>query len=420
MSHVFSRRVFFSAAAFVLAWLPVPSGLAQTVHVLPYVQPGDGRTLAGADVKVIRWLTDQTPGDFSVEFQPAGRCADCRADENRSRISGHQGREKAPEPKKTDPEPKKADPDDDDPKDKKEPKVPLPPEKDQRYFRYTAYLNDLPFNTDVQYRVKLAGKVIREATFKTRATADKSVRCVLVGDLAQGRPQQRESRIRSAGTSRSSLSPWATSSIRRGGSTSTRRYFWGTYNNVAEAGLKTGAPLMASVPFYPVLGNHDVTAKLSNTPDALAAYLFFSPPKGGPGEDPGPRRSTPTNPALARFAAATEDSYPNLDAYSFDYGAGSFCGPERQSRHEDRRRQFLKWLIDRLENIQGEVEIRLLPYPRLSKFQAALHRAADSPAEPDLRGMRRRYDFCRPCAQLPAQRAVEIRASSERSDKRKD
>ncbi len=43
---------------------------------------------------------------------------------------------------------------------------------------------------------------------------------------------------------------------------------------------------MASVPFYAVLGNHDVNAKLPGVPDAFAAYYYFTPPKGGPGEGP--------------------------------------------------------------------------------------------------------------------------------------
>src|SRR3954470_1307597 len=45
---------------------------APTVLVLPYVQPGDGATLTGSDVKVICWLTDQVPGDFVVEYAVDG------------------------------------------------------------------------------------------------------------------------------------------------------------------------------------------------------------------------------------------------------------------------------------------------------------------------------------------------------------
>ncbi len=45
---------------------------AHTILVAPYVQPGNGSTLAGADVKTIAWLTDQTTGEFVVEYSESG------------------------------------------------------------------------------------------------------------------------------------------------------------------------------------------------------------------------------------------------------------------------------------------------------------------------------------------------------------
>ncbi len=341
MAGLFSRRVFLSAAVSLLAGLPAPSGFAQIVHVLPYVQPGDGRTLTGTDVKVIRWLTDQTPGDFIVEYQPvAGGMRTARP----TRIALDFPALKLV---KKDPEPKKDDPDDGEPKEKtdpKEPKVPPAPEKDQHYFRYTAYLNDLPFDTEVMYRVKLSGRVVREATFRTRATADKSVRCVLVGDLAQGRPQQREVAYQISRQKPEFLVALGDIVYSAGRVNQYMHFYWGTYNNVSEAGPKTGAPLMASVPFYPVLGNHDVSAKLSNTPDALAAYYFFAPPKGGPGPGPWVTPITADEGRMARFLAATEDSYPNLDAYSFDYGPAHFVVLNDNPAMKIESPEFVKWL----------------------------------------------------------------------------
>src|SRR5581483_8807357 len=76
-------------------------------------------------------------------------------------------------------------------KAKKEPKVPLPPEVEQHYFKYTAHLDALPFDAEVRYRVKLGDRVVRAATFRTRASANRTARCVVVGDLAQGRAEQR-------------------------------------------------------------------------------------------------------------------------------------------------------------------------------------------------------------------------------------
>jgi hypothetical protein len=124
--------------------------------------------LTGSDVKVISWLTDQQPGDFLVEFQtPGGPVRTAKA----ARLALDFPQYKGPPPK---------DPDKKDEKD--DVKVPLPKEKEQHYFKYTAHLDGLPFNTEVRYWVKLGDRVIRTATFPTRATADKAVRCVLVGD----------------------------------------------------------------------------------------------------------------------------------------------------------------------------------------------------------------------------------------------
>ncbi len=62
-------RRLLAITLFLLGCLQAPAAFAQKVLVLPYVQPGDGRTLSGADVKVIHWLTDQNAGNFVVEYQ---------------------------------------------------------------------------------------------------------------------------------------------------------------------------------------------------------------------------------------------------------------------------------------------------------------------------------------------------------------
>ena len=338
MTHFTAWRLL---AAACFAALPAPTAIAQVIHVLPYVQPGDGRTLTGMDVKVIRWLTDQSPGNFVVEYQAAAGPVRTATP---TRIAldfpalevSKKGAAKPPEPKKVDP--------DDDPKEKKEPRVPPPPEGEQHYFRYTAYLKDLPFNTDISYRVKLAGRVIREATFRTRATADKSVRCVLVGDLAQGRPYQRAVAYQISRQKPEFLVALGDIVYSTGRVNQYMHYFWGTYNNVSQAGPETGAPLMASIPFYPVLGNHDVSAKLAKVPDAFAAYYFFAPPKGGPGEGPWITPLDADESREAQFRAATKDSYPNLDAYSFDYGPAHFVVLNNNPAMKIEAPEFSRWL----------------------------------------------------------------------------
>jgi predicted phosphodiesterase len=315
------------ALAFLVASAAAPAdaqGPAPTFVALPYVQPGDGPTLTGSDVKVLCWLTDQVPAEFVVEFAigdgPVQTAKPTRTKLDFPALKAPPPRvlEVAPPPREVTGPPKAeltTEP--------KEPKVPLPPEKDQHYFAYAAFLTELPFNSSVTYRVKLGDKLIREATFRTRATADRSVRFVMVGDLAQGRPAQKEVAFRIAAEKPEFLVALGDIVYPSGRANQYAAYYWGTYNNVSETSPKTGAPLMATVPFYPVLGNHDIAAKFPTVPDALSVYRFFHVPKNGPGIGPW---TTPVGKTafdsvvVGPFQAETGGNYPAIDAYSFDYG----------------------------------------------------------------------------------------------------
>lgn len=298
-----------------------------TILVAPYLQPGDGRGLNGSDVKAILWLTDQQPGEFVVEVSSPGRLTRMirptriALDFPGVRPFGHPvGEEKK-----------------------------KPSEQDQHYFRYTAHLDNLPFNADISYRVKLDDEVIREATFRSRATADKSVRCVLVGDMADGRKAQKSVAYQIGLLKPEFLVALGDIVYPTGCVHQYMTHFWTTYNDVPIAGPKEGAPLMATVPFYAVLGNHDIAARLGSAPDALAAYYFFLPPKGGPGEGPW---ATPLSKDAAvneKFRQSAADSYPNLDAYSFDYGPAHFVAINNNRGINNDAGDFRKWLLDDLK-----------------------------------------------------------------------
>jgi acid phosphatase type 7 len=348
-------RVTVLAAVVALAAFQAPAARAQTVLVQPYVQPGDGRTLTGTDVKVIRWFTDQMPGEFVVEYStPGGKVHTVRPTrfaldfplykpEPKKKEAVKDAKERVKKAKKSDEE--------------RDPRAPLPPETEQHYFRYTANLDGLPFNSDVTYRVKLGDRVVREATFRTRATADKSVRCVLVGDMAQGREVQKPVAYEISKQKPDFLVALGDIVYPTGRINQYMSYFWGTYNNVAEAGPKSGAPLMAGVPFYAVLGNHDVSAKLPTVPDALAAYYFFAPPKGGPGEGPWITPLGDDTAVAAKFRAAAADSYPNLDAYSFDNGPAHFVVINDNRPMKIMDPAFLKWLSHDLKSTTARWKI---------------------------------------------------------------
>ena len=281
------------AAAIGPVWL-VGSLPAQQVVVKPYVQPGPAGSPGRADGIVICWLTDQTPGEFVVEFGPP---------DGPTRSAG-------PERVALDFAP---------PTIAEKPGS-TPPEGEQHYFKYIARLTDLPYDAEVRYRVKLGDTTIREATTHTRATVGRPVRFVLVGDMANGKASQREIAHRIGAESPKFLVALGDLVYPAGRVSQYLQSFWATYNDVNAADPKAGAPLMASVPFYPVVGNHDVAARFPAVPDALGVFYFFHPPRSGPGEGPWNTPLGPDVAASSRFRAAAAHSYPFLDAYSFDEG----------------------------------------------------------------------------------------------------
>jgi hypothetical protein len=343
-----------SAAPKVVASSPANPALPHGIVVMPYVQPGKDRAFAGHETRRIHWFTEQSPVDFTVEFEseggarrsakptrialdfPALKPVKQPAKENKSKPAADKGRAKVAK------EPDKAN-------EKKEPKILPPPEVDQHYFKYTAILDNLTLGAAIHYRVRAGNELIREAVFRTSAPPDKSVRCVLVGDMAQGRPHQREIAYRISLQQPEFLVALGDIVYPTGRVNQYMHYYWGTYNNVSKASPESGASLMAGVTFYPVLGNHDIGAKLAKVPDALGAYYFFSPPKNGPGEGPWATPLDGTERAIADFRAATRDSYPYIDVYSFDNGPAHFVVINVNPKMDLNDPAFRKWLRDDLE-----------------------------------------------------------------------
>jgi predicted phosphodiesterase len=320
----FTARLFLTLTALAAA------AAAQTVLVKPYVQPGNGATLDGTDVKVLTWLTDQKPGEFTVEFTVPGQPVQT-VKPQRLQLDFAPPKMKAA-PKKPDdkgkpPEPAKSPAlSVDDIKDiVTRDTSPVIPEKAQHFFRYRAELAGLPFDSKVTYRVALGDAVVREGAFTTRASAEKPVRFVAVGDLANGKPEQNRIAHQISLQKPDFLVALGDIVYSGGRVSQYLHHFWTTYNDVDKPGEKTGAPLMASIPFYPVLGNHDAdNSKLPEIPDAFGAFYFFSVPKNGPGIGPWITPLGKDAKVANAFRAAAGAEYPALNGYSFDYGPAHF------------------------------------------------------------------------------------------------
>ena len=331
-------------------WL-LPSALfAQTVLVKPYVQPGNGTVLEGADVKVIAWLTDQTPGNFTVEYAVEGGALKTAAPERVAldfQVEKSAAVQATPAPTAAATASGSSIPVTLEEVTKDIIKALAPPlsPKEQRYFKYAATLTELPFDSEVAYRVRLGGTVVREGEFRTRASAGKTVRFVMVGDLAQGKAEQNAIAFQISKAAPEFLVALGDIVYSAGRVSEYLHHFWTTYNDPPATSAKTGAPLMASIPFYPVIGNHDAdTLRLPETRDAYGAFYFFHGPQNGPGLGP-------WNPPLGKdatvaeaFRAAVGASYPALCVYSFDYGPAHFVMLDTNSYNTASFLQLVPWL----------------------------------------------------------------------------
>ena len=348
--------------------LPSLAG-AQTVLVKPYVQPGNGSTLQGTDVKVIAWVTDQKPGEFAVEFAvKGGPMRTAKAE----RVTLDFQPPKPPPPKAT---PLAALPGTPAPATPASPfatpgaKLPGGPlsnapvtledlkkdiiheaspvlaEVEQHYFTYAAVLTELPFDSEVEWRVRLGATVVRQEKFRTRASAGKPVRFVMIGDLANGKPEQNAVAFQISRTKPDFMVVLGDIVYSAGRVSQYLHHFFTTYDDPPTTGAKTGAPLMATVPFYPVIGNHDADmAKLPETPDAFGAFYFFHGPLNGPGLGPWNTPLGKDPKVAAKFRVDAGASFPALCEYSFDYGPAHFVMLDTNSYNTASFMQLAPWV----------------------------------------------------------------------------
>ena len=297
---------------------------AQTILVQPYVQPGDGAALGGADTKVIAWMTDPTPGKFTVEFgatKSFGRKA-------------------------------KAD------------RVHLNLSTNQQYFKYAATLANLPFNREIFYRVRLRRQTVRQGSFLTRKTPDQSISFIVTGDTASGEPEQRKVAYQMARAKPEFLLICGDIVYSKGLVSEYLSRFWPVYDNVAQPDPTNGAPIMQSVPIYPVLGNHDVGAtNLTAHPDGFGVFYFFHPPLNGPKSSPWFTPLGGTTEQVRAFKAAAGASYPAICTYSFDNGPAHFLVLDSNRYVLVADPEYQRWIRDDLEKSNARWKIVCFHHP---------------------------------------------------------
>jgi hypothetical protein len=242
----------------VLLFSLAPRAAAQQVTYKPYIQPGDNGPFGAKDQMVIAWQTDEAspnPSAFNVQFgqsvsygqsvTPQGRVVD-------NYLSA-------------------------------DPALPVPPTASGPHSNYAAVLNGLDYDTTYFYRVNGPGMPDGgfAASFHTR-TRDDQFSFLVQGDEGFFPVEANSNPLRLADFEarignlmynvqnlkvpgvpdlpKPNLALNTGDNVYNNGAEGSYRDFWFPVWNSDVDSNETGAPFIRSIPFYIVVGNHDIGA----------------------------------------------------------------------------------------------------------------------------------------------------------------
>jgi hypothetical protein len=200
--------------------------------------------------------------------------------------------------------------------------VPVAPDSLQPRRVYHALLTGLTPGAVFSYRVSRTGKVVFTAEGHASKGEAQPYRFVVNGDIGAGTTDAKLLAKQSF-LSHPDLVVVPGDIIYENGRVS--EYddkFWPIYN--ADQVSDEGAPVMRSIPYIGVPGNHDVDNRsLDQFPDGLAYFFFWRQPLNGPAGKEG-NAFVPVMQATEAhrktFLQAAGDAYPSAVNYSFNYG----------------------------------------------------------------------------------------------------
>jgi len=308
---------------FVLALLSW-QGQAQVILARPYLQPGNSPTLH-KEQKVLIWQTDSTSGVFKVELahgttlDGASHITTPAITFERLKLMGNTSK------------------------------------------LYRATLDGLQFDTEYTYRVTLGTMHIATATFSTRPTKETS-RFAVFGDCGTGSPMQAATAYHVYQQKPEFVVITGDIAYSFGLEREYRARFFPAYTNPV-ANLKRGAPLMQSVPFYLILGNHDTySSDLDKYEDGLAYYYYVDLPQNAPI----PKQYlevTGRKERVAAFKKNTSGRYPRQSNYSFDHGNVHIVCLDSNPYIDPLDPAMLEWLKNDLSSSKAEWKMVAFHHP---------------------------------------------------------
>ncbi len=227
---------------------------------------------------------------------------------------------------------------------------------------YRATLRDLGPGARVPYRVWREGAVVFEAEAQTRKPG--AFRMAVLGDAADGSTTQAAIAKALVTTKPDAVIIAGDLVYGRGRASEYRHHFFPVYNSEE-------VPLMRSVPFLGVPGNHDVASDLKRWPDTLAYFTYWSLPLNGPRLKAGEPNAAPAVPGVHdAMVAAAGAAFPRMASYSFDYGKTHWTVLDSNAYVDWESPVMARWLEADLKAAQGAAwRIVVLHHPL---FQSCL------------------------------------------------
>lgn len=324
ISKVNSRKIFNLCLVFVSVSFSVT---AQQLLVSPYLQPGNAPALTKEE-KVLIWQTDSIPGDFKVEFSLTDEHKKSTAKATSVKLNL----------------------------------------KNKNTFLYRANLSKLKFDSKYTYKVFANEQPIAEGSFTTR-TKKPQTKFAVFGDCGAGTPQQAEIAYQVYQQNPQFVLVTGDNVYRSGLENEYRKNFFPYYTS-KEANPLSGAPLMQSIPFYMLLGNHDVYgADLDKTPDGLAYFYYNDLPLNGPATEL-TVKATGNEERVKSFKSNSRPRFPKMSNFSFDHGNVHIICLDANPYANPLDPTLVQWLAEDLRNSKADWKIVSYHHPGFNSSKA--------------------------------------------------
>ena len=317
------RLIFLPALVTVCAF-------GQKILIAPYLQPGNASGL-NKEQKVLIWQTDSVPGNFLVQYKLI------QSNETTKSTKAQLASTQLVFNKKS-------------------------------FYLHRAVLSGLKFDETYSYTVSLGEKVISESKFSTR-TKKPLTQFAVFGDCGAGTPEQASIAYQVALKKPQFVLIPGDIAYSSGRELEFRLRFFPVYQST-ELSISKGAPLIKSVPFYMILGNHDVMSyNLSKYADGLAYYYFSDVPLNAP-VPTSIIELKGTEEQIKAYKKNTSPRFPRTANYSFDQGNVHITCLDANDYANPFEPAILEWL--RADITSSKAEWKIVAY-----HQPAFNTATD-------------------------------------------